>query len=409
MGGLPSGVRAIDFDTHYYETEDCFSRHIERRFRDDAIHLEAKDGQRTWVMGDYRICFIPETPCDSVPPPGFLADYFAGKVDFSDAYRSTINPLRDHPEMTSRPARLRMMDEQAIDAIIALSSATAICDFEFRDRPEALCANFRSFNRWVEEEWGFGADGRVFGIPIVSLLDLDWAVAEVERLAALGSRLVNIPAGPWNGRSPGEPYFDPFWARIQEAGIRPIYHIGNDGFAYLYGALWGEDPTRQLVDYSPFQQYIGFGQRSIEDSLAALILHNLFGRFPDVEVLSIENGSEWIGAFLKELDRAASHGGSGIKIGGELTDAPSELFKRHVHVVPYHEDDIVALCELLGRDRVLFGSDWPHPEGLKNPLDFAHGLRQLDQSGVRSVMRDNGARLLGLATSAELLTGARVR
>jgi predicted TIM-barrel fold metal-dependent hydrolase len=219
--------------------------------------------------------------------------------------------------------------------------------------------------------------------------------------------LVNIPAGPWNGRSPGEPYFDPIWARIQEAGIRPIFHIGNDGFAHLYGSPWGEDPTRQLVDYSPFQQYIGFGQRLLEDTLAALILHNLFGRFPSIGVLSIENGSEWIAAFLRELDRAASHGGSGIKIGGELTDAPSELFKRHVHAVPYHEDDNVALCELLGRDRVLFGSDWPHPEGLANPLDFAHGLRELDRSGFRNVMRDNGARLLGLSTSAELLTGAR--
>jgi predicted TIM-barrel fold metal-dependent hydrolase len=77
--------------------------------------------------------------------------------------------------------------------------------------------------------------------------------------------------------------------------------------------------------------------------------------------------------------------------------------------VPYHEDDIVGLCELLGHDRVLFGSDWPHPEGLANPLDFAHGLQKLDESGVRDVMRDNGARLLGLPTSAELLTGATVR
>jgi hypothetical protein len=56
---LPPGVRAIDFDTHYCEPEDCFSRHIDPKFRDAAIHLEAKDGRRTWVMGDHRICLIP--------------------------------------------------------------------------------------------------------------------------------------------------------------------------------------------------------------------------------------------------------------------------------------------------------------------------------------------------------------
>jgi predicted TIM-barrel fold metal-dependent hydrolase len=54
---------------------------------------------------------------------------------------------------------------------------------------------------------------------------------------------------------------------------------------------------------------------------------------------------------------------------------------------------------------VLFGSDWPHPEGLATPLDFASGLAALDEPAVRNVMRDNAARLLGLPTSDELLVG----
>jgi predicted TIM-barrel fold metal-dependent hydrolase len=244
-------------------------------------------------------------------------------------------------------------------------------------------------------------------VPYIALFDLDWAVDEIERLATAGARLVNIGAGPWNGRSPGEPYFDPLWARVQDVGIRPVFHIGNDGFAYLYGSLWGEDPARELMAYSPFQQYIGFGQRSVEDTLAALILHNLFGRFPGIEVCSIENGSEWIGPFLREIDKAAVHGGSGVMIGGQLTDTPSALFKQHVHVAPYHEDDIVGLCELIGADRVLFGSDWPHAEGLAAPLEFANGLQQLDESAIRNVMRDNGARLLGLPTTDQLVAATR--
>jgi predicted TIM-barrel fold metal-dependent hydrolase len=131
------------------------------------------------------------------------------------------------------------------------------------------------------------------------------------------------------------------------------------------------------------------------------------GRFPALEVLSIENGSDWIGPFLREIDKAARHGGRGVKIGGELNDAPSELFKRHVHVVPYHEDDMVGLCQLLGDDHVLFGSDWPHPEGLGTPLEFASGLQQLDETAVRNIMRDNGARLLGLPTTDQPPAGAR--
>jgi predicted TIM-barrel fold metal-dependent hydrolase len=61
----------------------------------------------------------------------------------------------------------------------------------------------------------------------------------------------------------------------------------------------------------------------------------------------------------------------------------------------------------LGDDHVLFGSDWPHPEGLGTPLEFASGLQQLDETAVRNIMRDNGARLLGLPTTDQLPAGAR--
>lgn len=108
--------------------------------------------------------------------------------------------------------------------------------------------------------------------------------------------------------------------------------------------------------------------------LANLILNNLFWRFPNLRVLSIENGSAWVPSLLKAIDKAAKVGRRGRPIGGHVTDLPSDVFRQHVWVAPYFEEDPVALAELIGVDRVLFNSDWPHSEGLANPIEFADKL-----------------------------------
>jgi predicted TIM-barrel fold metal-dependent hydrolase len=81
--------------------------------------------------------------------------------------------------------------------------------------------------------------------------------------------------------------------------------------------------------------------------------------------------------------------------GGRPPGLPSEIFKRHVYVNPYHEEDHVALCELIGASQVVFGSDYPHPEGLENPETFPGQLAgKLPDDELRMVLRDNGRRLV---------------
>ena len=73
---------------------------------------------------------------------------------------------------------------------------------------------------------------------------------------------------------------------------------------------------------------------------------------------------------------------------------PSELFRRHVWVSPFYEDDLVALAGCIGASQVLNGSDYPHPEGLARPAEFADGLAGLSDADVRLIMRDNFAGLV---------------
>lgn len=87
---------------------------------------------------------------------------------------------------------------------------------------------------------------------------------------------------------------------------------------------------------------------------------------------------------------------NGPWLGGRVDGRPSEIFREHVYVAPYHEENIPALVDLIGADRVLLGSDFPHPEGLAHPRDFAAGLSDLPTEDVRRIMRDNGRELVGL-------------
>lgn len=141
------------------------------------------------------------------------------------------------------------------------------------------------------------------------------------------------------------------------------------------------------------------------DTLAALVLHNLFGRFPRLRVLSLENGSAWLAPLIKQLDDVARMDGRDMWRFGRITARPSELLREHLHIAPYPEDDIGALVATVGAGRVLFGSDYPHPEGLAEPMSFTDKLGGLSDADVRRIMRDNAAELLGLASASEWVAG----
>ena len=400
-----SGPRAIDADNHYYEVDDCFSRHIEARYADRALRpVPGKEPARKWMLGDRLVSFMPFNSYDQTAAPGALEKFFTGEEGKQSLGPEDFIHPHEHPSMVERPARLRLLDEQGLDAIIQLPTVGMLVEPDFADQPDVLMANYRAFNRWVEEDWGYGTGtpdeggGRIFGVPIVSMVDVDAGVAEVERVVGRGARFVLLPIGPVGGeRSPADPHYDRFWSVIQETGVIPIYHVGNSGFAQLFSVHWSEEPNLPLMKYSAFQQYTCVVERPISDTLAALVLHNLFGRFPGIKVMSIENGSSWVPGLLKGMDKGARMAQAmGRWLGGRLPAPPSEVFREHVYVVPFHEDDIAGLVDLLGPERVVFGSDWPHAEGLGTPLDFARKLGGLAESDQARIMRGNVAELVGL-------------
>ena len=267
-----------------------------------------------------------------------------------------------------------------------------------KDDVDQTYANLRAFNRWLDEEWGFNHEDRIYAPPLMSLLDVERGVVELEWALDRGARIVHLRPGPAFGRSPADPCFDPFWARIGEAGVAVAFHISESGYNELYSTAWGEVANPPSHRQSAFQWTSFYGDRPIMDTVAALVYHNLFGRFPNVRVVSIENGSLWVPYLMKAMDKMKGMGRNGPWPGGKPDGRPSEIVKRHVFVSPHHEEDVVALVGLIGASQVLFGSDFPHPEGLAQPREFAHALEGLSDAEIRMIMRDN-SRGLAAATA----------
>jgi predicted TIM-barrel fold metal-dependent hydrolase len=114
-----------------------------------------------------------------------------------------------------------------------------------------------------------------------------------------------------------------------------------------------------------------------------MICDQLFIRFPNVRMASIENGAGFLGDLLHRLRRAHK------QHVGYFPEDPVDTLREHVWINPFWEDEIGRLVDLLGVDRTLFGSDWPHAEGLANPLDYLADLEDFGESVRQRVLRDN--------------------
>ncbi len=123
------------------------------------------------------------------------------------------------------------------------------------------------------------------------------------------------------------------------------------------------------------------------DVLASLIFEKLFDRFPNVRIVSVENGSTFLPDLFKKLRSTAR------KTPGYFTEDPVDTFRRNIWINPFWEDDVNETADYMGADRVVFGSDWPHIEGMPQPLDYVEELEQFSDADRRKILLTNAEEL----------------
>jgi predicted TIM-barrel fold metal-dependent hydrolase len=381
----------FDADNHFYEPKDAFTRHLDPSMRKRTMQWATIDGKERLLVAGSVNRFIPNPTFENVSKPGALADYFRAKAGVGDmrAAFGELEPIEQRPEYRDRAARLRLMDQQGLEACIMLPTLGVGMETALERDPGALTAAFRAFNRWLEDDWGFNFEQRIYAAPYITLVDVDWAVEELEYAIEHDAGVVLVRPGPVFGfdrrRTPGDPAHDAFWARLNESGITLVIHGGDSSYT-PYEQMWGLSGETEAFRIPALKRLLSASP--IQDMMASLMADRLFERFPNLRVATIETGSGWVAPLLKKLRTIA------IQLPGVFGADPYELFLEHVWISPFFEDDVMKLVERVGADRVVFGSDYPHAEGLADPVSFVKEIDGLPGTDVRKIMHDNARALV---------------
>lgn len=394
MNDLGYGI--FDCDTHCYETRDAFTRYLPERYRDRAVGpVRTPAGQEVILAGRRIATFNSEQGggFDLANRPGSLKEMLKQMAsgDPEEAYGP--EPMR--PEYLERAPRLELLESQGVERCVLFPSGMALAAEHYVADTDALYANLEAFNRWYDETWGFNYEERLYATGLLTFRDLARSVTLAEQIIERGVRVVLIPTGPAYGRSPGDPYFDPIWARLNEAKVIVALHIMPFWYFDALSPAWGHDPDPAAWHMSAWQWMNVYGERPVIDTVSALIFDNIFGRFPDLRMLIAEHGASWVPHTLTHMDKSRGMGRNGPWTGGKLGDRPSRIFKEFVRVAPYPEDDIPWIVDNLAGDTscLVMGSDFPHAEGLAEPAEFEKLLEPLSEAARRAIMRDNAESL----------------
>jgi len=384
MAQLP--FQAFDADQHYYEAEDAFIRHIDPRMKKRCMQWATIDGRQRLLVGGKVNRFIPNPTFDPVAKPGILDEFFRGKNPEQKDVRTLFGELDPiNPAYRNRDARLALMDTQGIEGAFFLPTLGVGMEESLRNDVPALLAAFTAFNRWMHEDWGFAYQNRIFAAPYITLVDEDWAVAELEHALEHDARVIVMRPGPISHKdgscSPGDKRFDAFWGLAAEAGITVSYHAGDAGYL-RYSADWGTTEEFKAFEFDTLRHCLSASP--IRDTLAALICHGVLERHPNTRIATIETGSSWVTPLISSLKKAYG------QMSTAFASDPVEQLRSHVWVSPYYEDDLEGLRDHLGASQILFGSDYPHAEGLAEPTDYIYDLKGYDEDEIRLTMRENG-------------------
>ena len=403
-------IPVFDVDNHMYETTDAFTRYMPEEYAELIKYVQVNG--RTKIAVNNKITnYIPNPTFNKVGPPGAQELEFKLKNPSSKTkVKPGDIPVTKPPKYIEAPPaffnpedRLALMNEQGIDRAVMWPTLASLLEERLADDPVATHVAITSFNNWMHDHWSYNVDDRIFPTPIITLPILELAMQEFERVVERGARIILIRPAPvpdYNGRrrSFALPEFDPFWKLVEESGVLVGFHVSDDGYVRHmneWDGLTGENQA--FAGYTTYRYLVQAEYRSIKDTMFSVIGHGLAHRFPKIKFVSVENGSAYVKPLVSTLQKVYS------RSPHLFEEDPMITMKRSIYIHPFHEEDPKALVDLVGVDNVLFGSDYPHTEGMFDPLTFIDDLDELSAQDQKKVMGGNLAGLLGFDPDVKLL------
>ena len=380
----------FDCDNHLYETQDALTRYLPKQYAGAIQYVQVNGRTKIAIRGQISE-YIPNPTFEVVARPGAMEDYFKhGNPEGKTRREIFGEPMRAIPAFREPAPRLALMDELGVQRSLMFPTLASLVEERMRDDPELIHAVTHALNQWLDEEWSFNYQDRIFTVPVISLPIVDKAIEELDWVLERGARTILVRPAPVPGfrgpRSFALPEFDPFWKRVQEAGVLVAMHSSDSGYA-RYAQEWEGTRNEHLPFVANVFRMVG-EWRPVTDAVASWVCHGALFRFPELKLAVIENGSSWLVPLLNELADVYKKAPDGF-----LGD-PVEAVRTRVHISPFWEEDLAELSSIVGVDRVLFGSDYPHPEGLADPVSYVDVLTKLDEADKKKIMGGNLARLI---------------
>jgi predicted TIM-barrel fold metal-dependent hydrolase len=268
--------------------------------------------------------------------------------------------------------------------------------------PDLLYGGTTAHNRAIAEFCR--DDERLIAVGFVPLDVPERAAAAADEAIALGCGAVLVPSAPPSSHSPTHPDLDPLWARLQEAGVPFMLHVGGGGrlVAPAFHANGRPRPTDFLGGGENIRSkdYMAM-YHPPETFLAAMVLDGVFERFPGLRAGCIEQGGMWVVPLLRRLDLAAYTFAKTEPQLSELSLKPSDYLRRQVKFTPFPTEPVGWMIEQAGPELFCFSSDYPHPEGGRDPLRrFEASLEGIDEAAKERFYSGNFAEMMGIAVPA---------
>ena len=382
----------FDADNHLYETQEALTKYLPERYQGAIQYVQVNGRTKIAVRGQISD-YIPNPTFDVVARPGAMEEYYrVGNPDGKSRREIFGEPMRSVPAFREPGPRMELMDELGIQRTLMFPTLASLIEERMRDDPELIHAVVHALNQWLHETWTFNYQDRIFTTPVISLPIVEKAIEEFNWCVERGARAILIRPAPVPGfrgsRSFGLPEFDPFWKRVVEEGVLVGLHSSDSGYSRYTNDWEGSD--REMMPFAPDVFRMTTDWRPIQDSVSALICHGALARFPELKIAVIENGSSWVSPLiqtLKDLYKKMPH---------QFLEDPVVALKRNIHVSPFWEEDMAELSEMIGVERVLFGSDYPHPEGLADPITYVDELKNMSEEHKALIMGGNMARLMNV-------------
>jgi uncharacterized protein len=279
------------------------------------------------------------------------------------------------------------MDASGIDAAVLMPTLASYLVFNDDLDAEVSRQYARAYNRWLAD-FCATAPARLFGAALISRHDPDAMIADLESATRLGFRAVVVRPNPVKGRGLNAPEHRRFWAACEHHAISALLHEGCHARVATAGADRFESHFGQHACSHPIEAMMG---------LLALIEGGVMEAHPRLRVGLLESGCGWLPYWLWRLDEV-EHARLGGEIRSRVRLPPSQYFRRQCWISMEPSEALLGpVVSNIGPSRVVFGTDFPHPDHETSILDEVLSLRELlGDEALRGILWDNARRLMGL-------------